>query len=68
MGKLYDGCTQVSEHIERQGMDPFRTRGAIAIKTGFLITLVGPDDFDDPEKIAALKAAAQDVLGLTIDV
>jgi hypothetical protein len=67
MGQLYDCCTGIQEHIERNGLDVFKTRGEIALKTGFLISLVEPDDPDDPEKLAALKSAAQDVLGIQLD-
>lgn len=37
------------------------------MKTGFLVTLVGPDDPDDPEMIRALREAAWEVLGLRLD-
>ena len=67
MGKLYDYCQQIQGYVERNNLDVFRTRGALAMQTGFIITLIGPDDPDDPEKIQSLKAAAQDVLGLTLE-
>lgn len=68
MGRLYDGCQKIAEYIDANGMDVFKTRGAVAMKTGFLITLVGPDDPDDPTKIQALKEAARDVLGIELDI
>lgn len=68
MGKLYDGCCQITEHIESRGLDVFKTRGAIAMKTGFLITLIGPNEPDDPQKIEALKSAARDVLDLELNI
>ncbi len=66
MGKLYDYCQKIDQHIQANGLDVFRTRGALAMKTGFIVTLVGPDDPDDPEKIRALKEAAKEVLDLTL--
>jgi hypothetical protein len=42
-----------------------RTRGELAMRCGFLITLVKPDDSDDPQKIRALEDAARDLLGMT---
>jgi len=67
MGRLYDYCEQIQEYIERNNLDVFRTRGDLALRTGFLISLVGPDDPDDPAKIEALRQAAQDALGLRLD-
>lgn len=66
MGRLYDDCVLIQQHIERQGLDVFRTRGELAMRCGFLITLVKPGDEDDPQKIKALEDAARDLLGLTL--
>jgi len=68
MGRLYDGCQKISDYIDRNGLDVFKTRGAVAMKTGFLITLVTPDDPDDPAKIQSLKDAAREVLGIELDI
>ena len=68
MGRLYDACHQVITHIDHEGLDVFRTRGAIAMQTGFLITLVEPDDPDDQEKLDKLVEAADEVLGLKVSV
>ena len=66
MGKLYDDCHRIQQYIDQQGLDVFRTRGELAMRCGFLITLVKPTDSDDPQKIGALKDAALDLLGLTL--
>jgi len=66
MGQLFDYCQQIQEHIDRNGLDVFRTRGELALKTGFLISLVGPEDPDDPVKVQALREAAQECLGLRL--
>jgi len=66
MGVLFDDCEKIQRHIEQQGLDVFRTRGALAMECGFLITLIKPTDADDPQKIRALKDAASNVLGLTL--
>ena len=68
MGRLYDCCVRIQDHIDRNGLDVFKTRGEIALQTGFLITLIEPDDPDDPSKVEALKEAARSVLGLNLDV
>lgn len=66
MGQLYEYCTQVQDHIDRNGLDVFRTRGALALKCGFLVTLIDQSEPDDPQKIAALREAAREVLGLEL--
>jgi len=68
MGRLYNGCQQVLQEIDRQGLDLFKTRGALALETGFLVSMVSPDDPDDEARIELLKKAARDVLGLTLSV
>lgn len=67
MGKLYEYRERIQQHIEQQGLDVFKTRGELAIKCGFLITLVSPDEPDDPQKVQALRQAAKELLGLTLD-
>lgn len=66
MGRLYDDCTRIQEYIDRNNLDVFRTRGALALECGFLITLIGPNDPDDSQKIEALRKAAKNVLGLDL--
>lgn len=66
MGKLYDYCQQIQSHIEANNLDVFKARGEIALRCGFLISLVRTSDSDDPEKLEALRQAAQDVFGLTL--
>lgn len=66
MGKLYDYCQQIQQHIERNDLDVFKSRGELALRCGFLISLIGPDEPDDSEKIQALRDAARDVFGLTL--
>jgi hypothetical protein len=66
MGRLYDDCVKIQTHIESQGLDVFRTRGELAMRCGFLITLIKPTDADDPQKISALEGAARELLGLSL--
>jgi hypothetical protein len=66
MGKLYDYCQQIQQHIERNNLDVFKSRGELALRCGFLISLIGPDEPDDPQKIESLRVAAKDVFGLTL--
>ena len=66
MGVLYDHAQKIEHHIQSTGLDVFKTRGAIAMRSGFIISLVKPDDPDDPAKIEALRKAAEEVLGLRL--
>ena len=63
MGQLYDLCQRIDEVILKSGQNVFQVRGAIALRTGFIISLIEPDDPDDPAKLAALRSAAEEVLG-----
>lgn len=67
VGKLYDYSQRIEEHIQRNNLDVFKTRGAIAMRAGFIISLITPTDPDDPVKVAALKSAAESVLGLRLE-
>lgn len=68
MGALYDACQKITAQIDRSGMDVFRTRGAIAMRTGFLITLIKESDEDDPVKLEALREACREVLGVDLGI
>lgn len=66
MGKLYEYSVAIQKHIEANHLDVFKTRGELAMKCGFIITLIGPNDVDEPTKVAALRDAAKSVLGLDL--
>ncbi len=68
MGRLYDACQQIMTHIDQRGLDPYKTRGEIALRTGFLISMVDPDDDDDPVKLESVLQAALEVLNLHVNV
>lgn len=67
MGKLYDYCQDIQRHIENNNLDVFKSRGELALRCGFLISLVGPDDPDDTERIQALRQAALEVFNLHLN-
>ncbi len=66
MSKLYDYCQKLQQHIENNHLDVFKARGEIALRCGFLISLVGPNDPDDPAKIESLRAAARELFNLEL--
>lgn len=63
MGKLYDTVRHIEAVIQRKNLPFFKTKGLIAIEVGFALSLVTEKTPDDPARIAALKAAATQVLG-----
>jgi hypothetical protein len=68
MGKMYEAASQVEAIIEKRGLDPFKTKGMISMRTGFLLSFISPDDPDDEERLEQLKQVAFDVLGERIAV
>ena len=68
MGKLYDGAQQIQKIIERRGLDNFKVKGQISMRTGFLLAFIGPEDPDEMDRIEALKKAAEEVLGERLDI
>lgn len=67
MGKLFDYSQKIQDHIERNNLDVFKSRGEIAIRCGFLISLITPDEPDDAAKIEALRAAAKEIFGIDLN-
>lgn len=64
MGALYDLCQKVTQHLERTYPDPIgliRAKGEVATRAGFLVSLVGPGDYDDPDKITRLRRAVREL-------
>ncbi|MDO8847236.1 MAG: hypothetical protein Q7W51_02460 [Coriobacteriia bacterium] len=66
MGILYDYAEKIEQHIRSNHLDVFKTRGAIAMRSGFIISLIKPDDPDDSTKIELLRKAAEEVLGIRL--
>ena len=63
MSRLYDLKQKVEEIIERKGLDPIKTKGAISLKVGVVLSIIRESTPDDPEKIEKLINAAEEILG-----
>jgi predicted regulator of Ras-like GTPase activity (Roadblock/LC7/MglB family) len=61
--QLYQIAQRIDAVIKRRKLDPFKTRGQIALQAGFALALIDAETPDDPEKVSRLKAAASAVLG-----
>lgn len=63
MGQLYQAVRSIEQIIARKTLDDFKTKGLISMKAGFFLSIVTADSPDDPDKIAHLRSAAEEVLG-----
>jgi predicted regulator of Ras-like GTPase activity (Roadblock/LC7/MglB family) len=63
--KLHALVQRINRIIERKQLDPFATRGEIALEAGFGLGFIDSETPDDPDKLSKLKAAASAVLGET---
>lgn len=63
MSQLYDTIQRIEQAIARKGLQPFRVKGLIALRAGFSLALIEASTPDDAAKLAALQAAAAQVLG-----
>jgi predicted regulator of Ras-like GTPase activity (Roadblock/LC7/MglB family) len=62
-GKLLALVQRINAAIERKRLDPFATRGEIAMKAGFGLGFIDAETPDDAEKLSKLRSAASAVLG-----
>jgi hypothetical protein len=62
MGRLYDELLRIDRSIAARNLDLFRMRGRISLRAGFPLLAIRPDTPDDAEKLARLRAAADQIL------
>lgn len=63
MAQLYETIQRIEQAIARKNLQPFRTKGLIALRAGFSLALVDESTPDDAAKLESLRQAARDVLG-----
>lgn len=61
-GQLHATVQRINAVIERKKLDPFKTRGEIALKAGFALGFIDAETPDDREKLSKLKAVASAIL------
>ena len=66
MGRLYQLRVAIERAIEERHLDPYRTKGMIGLRAGFLLGLITPTTPDDEAKIAKLRVAANEILKLSL--
>lgn len=62
MSHLYDAKVKLEGLIRARGLDEYATKGLIALRSGVVISLVGPDAPEDPAKLDKVRAAVREVL------
>ncbi len=65
MSQLYEMCQQANNQLELMhvgdALGLIRAKGMLATRTGFLVSLVTPNDPDDAGKRQALRDAAESI-------
>lgn len=62
MGQLYDLKLKIDFAIAQQRLDEVKTRGAIGMKSGVMLSLINPQTLDDPTKIQKIREVAAEIL------
>jgi len=68
VGRLFQTVQRIDDVIALKGLDESETKGLIGMKAGFFLIIIGPDTPDDPEKLASLEQAAEEILGQSISL
>jgi len=63
MSQLYSAVKKIEEICSRKGLHPYRTKGQIALRVGFVLSFIDDQTPDNPSELRRLKAAALEVLG-----
>lgn len=66
MSQLYDLKLRIEERIRADKLDETAIKGKIGLKAGKLLAFITPDTADDPMIIAKIKAAAKEILNLSL--
>jgi hypothetical protein len=64
--QLYDMRMQIEAHIKSKGLDAMDAKGKIGLRSGKLLAFITPSTPDDPAAIAKLRAAAREILNLSL--
>ena len=66
MGQLNDMKMRIEEKIKADGLDPAAIKGKIGLKSGKVLAFINASTPDDPVTIDKMKAAAKEILNLTL--
>jgi hypothetical protein len=66
VGQLNDLKLRIEEKIKADGLDGAAIKGKLGLRSGKVLAFITASTPDDPEAIAKLKAAAKEVLNLSL--
>ncbi len=66
MSQLYDLRVRIEEKIKADNLNAMDVKGKLGLRSGKLLALIMPSTADDPEVIEKLKAAAKEILNLSL--
>ena len=66
VGQLNDMKMRIEEKIKADGLDPAAIKGKIGLKSGKVLAFINASTPDDPVTIDKMKAAAKEILNLTL--
>lgn len=66
VSQLYDLKLRIEEKIRADKLDETATKGKIGLKAGKLLAFITPTTPDNSAEIAKLKAAAREILNLSL--
>jgi hypothetical protein len=66
VSQLHDLKLRIEEKIRADGLDETAMKGKIGLRAGKLLAFITASTPDDPDAIAKLKAAAKEVLNLSL--
>ena len=62
MGQMYDLKLRIDQVIGQQRLDDVKTRGAIGMRSGVMLSLINASTPDDPAKIQKIRDVAAEIL------
>jgi len=66
VSQLNDLKLKIEAKITADGLDPVAVKGKIGLRAGKLLAFITPSTPDDAESISKLKAAAKEILNLSL--
>jgi len=66
VSQLYDLRVRIEEKIKADNLNAMDVKGKLGLRSGKLLALIMPSTADDPEVIEKLKAAAKEILNLSL--
>ena len=66
MSQLYDMKLKIEEKIKTSGLDAADVKGKIGLKSGKVLAFITSTTPDEPDAVAKLRAAAKEVLNISL--